>query len=69
MSWKELTSKSISFAYLLLLWGQFLYWMGRIFSVHNIKWFLLKLVIYAYLILWLFNYIKTWLGTLKQFGH
>lgn len=68
MQWRELTSKSIFFAYCLLLSGQFLYWMGRIFSIHNIKLFILKVVIYAYLALWLYNYIKTWLGTLKQFG-
>ncbi|OYZ00073.1 MAG: hypothetical protein B7Y37_12460 [Sphingobacteriia bacterium 28-36-52] len=68
MKWRELTSSSIFFAYFLLLIGQFLYWLGRIFSIHNIKWFILKVIIYAYLILWLYNYIKTWLGTLKQFG-
>lgn len=68
MKWREMTSKSIFIAYFLLLSGQFLYWMGRIFSIHNIKWFILKVIIYAYLILWLYNYIKTWLGTLKQFG-
>lgn len=68
MKCRTITAKSIFFAHLLLLLGQFLYWMGRIFSVHNIKWFILKLVIYAYILLWLYNYIKTWLGTLKQFG-
>lgn len=68
MKLRELTSRSIFFAYLFLLFGQFLYWLGRIFSIHNVKWFVLKVIIYAYLFLWLYNYIKTWFGTLKQFG-
>lgn len=67
MKWKELPTKSLAICYMMLFFGQIFYLLGKLFSFDNMKWLVVKLVIWGYIIFWLYSYFHSWYGTLNQF--
>lgn len=60
--------KHLLISYALLSFFQVAEFLGKVFSVHNIRVFIIKLIVSIYIILWLFSYFHSWYGTLHQFN-